>query len=66
MESPIDVSYINQSSIMVAGILFPILSIVFVGLRFYVRQKQKVAILADDWLLIPALVSFEEINVELF
>ncbi|KUJ19154.1 uncharacterized protein LY89DRAFT_780163 [Mollisia scopiformis] len=55
MKSPIDVSYINERSMIVVGALFPTLSIIFVCLRFYVRQKQKAKILADDLLLLPAL-----------
>ena len=33
------------------------LSVVAVGLRFYARKYQKVPLMTDDWLMIPALVS---------
>lgn len=34
------------------------LGIISVGLRFYGRRLQKVPLKADDWIMIPALVSF--------
>lgn len=56
MSSPINVSYVSPEAIIAVAALFPSLSIVFVGLRFYVRRVQRMKLLADDWLLIPALV----------
>lgn len=38
------------------AVVFPVLGILSVGLRVYVRRVQKARILADDWLLLPALV----------
>ena len=38
------------------AVVFPVLGIFSVGLRVYVRRAQKARILADDWLLLPALV----------
>lgn len=32
------------------------LAVLAVALRFYARHHQKAALLADDWLLVPALV----------
>ncbi|KAG5993571.1 hypothetical protein E4U52_001823 [Claviceps spartinae] len=34
------------------------LVIVAVALRFYARRHQKASLLADDWLMLPALISF--------
>ena len=56
MSSPINVSYITPGAIIVVEAVFPVLSIVAVGLRFYARCLQKTRLLADDWLLVPALV----------
>jgi hypothetical protein len=39
------------------AILFPVLNVIVVSTRFYVRKRQKVPLQADDWLTIPALVS---------
>ena len=33
------------------------LSVITVGLRIYVRKTQKLALKADDWIVLPALVS---------
>lgn len=38
------------------GVAMPVLGVIFVALRFYTRRMMKNRILADDWLLIPALV----------
>ena len=56
MSSPINVSYITPGAVIVVAAVFPVLSIVAVGLRFYARWLQKIRLLADDWLLVPALV----------
>ena len=58
MSSPINVSYITPGTMIGVAVLFPVLSIGFVGLRFSVRRIQKARLLADDWLLVPALVCF--------
>ena len=46
----------NPSYVLAAGIVMPILAIVFVALRFYTRSKQKLPYGLDDWLALPALV----------
>ncbi|KAG9230530.1 hypothetical protein BJ875DRAFT_384915, partial [Amylocarpus encephaloides] len=48
--------YATSRQILVAGLVFPILGIVAVLLRFYVRLSRKQVIGLDDWLIIPALV----------
>lgn len=58
MSSPIDVSYITPGALIGVAALFPVLSIASVGLRFYVRRIHGAKLLADDWLLVPALVCF--------
>jgi hypothetical protein len=54
--SIIFVPYASPGQIMAAGIIFPILGIAAVVLRFYVRASRKQQIGMDDWLIIPALV----------
>jgi hypothetical protein len=39
------------------AITLSVLATFFVGLRFHCRRKLKLPLLADDWLIIPALVS---------
>lgn len=51
------VSYATPNSIIAVGAIFPILSIFAVILRFYTRYVQKAALLVDDWLTLPAMVS---------
>ena len=50
-------SFITPGEVLAAGIVLPILGIVFVGLRFYTRMLQKASFGIDDWLTVPALVS---------
>ena len=56
----LDVTYIGPTSMMVISTLLPALSIVAVATRFYVRRKQAAKLLWDDWLLVPALVGWED------
>lgn len=50
-------TYATPTAVMVISILFPILGICAVALRFYTRIKANtVVIWLDDWLSIPALV----------
>lgn len=62
MSSPINVSYITPGTMIGVAVLFPVLSIGLVGLRVSVRRIQKARLLADDWLLVPALVCFLSIQ----
>lgn len=56
MSSPINVSYVTPDAMIAVAVVFPVLGIICVGLRVYVRRVQEASILADDWLLFPALV----------
>ena len=56
MSSPINVTYVTPGAIISVAVVFPVLGTLCVGLRIYVRRVQKARILADDWLLLPALV----------
>ena len=47
----------TKGQVIAAAALLPFLGIVLVGLRFYSRIKNKVGLGADDWLIVPALVS---------
>ena len=49
------------TSVLVAtGIVFIILPVVAVGLRFYARSLVRAKLGGDDWVMIPALVSRHE------
>lgn len=50
-------SYVNEKSVLAIGILFPVLGLVAVALRFAVRYQRKVSFGVDDWLCLPAVVS---------
>ncbi|KUJ09335.1 uncharacterized protein LY89DRAFT_690381 [Mollisia scopiformis] len=54
-DSIIFVPYASPSAIIAAGVVLPVLSIIAVVLRFYVRSSRKTAIGVDDWLVIPPL-----------
>ena len=58
MASTLNVSYISSQAFITVGVLVPALSVLLVGIRFFIRRWQKAKLMADDWLLIPALVSF--------
>ncbi|KAF4631663.1 hypothetical protein G7Y89_g6466 [Cudoniella acicularis] len=47
----------NEGFLAVCG-TFTGLCTIFVGLRFYARRLQKLPLMADDWLMIPTLVSY--------
>lgn len=46
----------KPSLVLAAGIVFPLLGIIVVALRFYTRSTQKASYQLDDWLTLPALV----------
>ena len=48
--------YQSRPSILSVVVALPVLNIVAVALRIYVRKKQRQSLLADDWLTLPALV----------
>lgn len=49
-------TYATPAAIIVISILFPVLGIIVVSLRFYTRARAKVRPWIDDWLTIPALM----------
>ena len=49
-------TYVNEASVLATSIVFIVLGIVAVSLRFFVRRDRKVALGADDWLIAVALV----------
>lgn len=51
-------TYVNGSSVLAVAILFILLSITAVIARFNVR-RQKSGLGIDDWLCLPALVTFQ-------
>ncbi|MCJ1356783.1 MAG: hypothetical protein MMC33_006779 [Icmadophila ericetorum] len=48
--------YQKAGHVIAAAVVLPVLDFIAVGLRFYTRRKQRVPILADDWITIPALI----------
>ncbi|OJJ77060.1 hypothetical protein ASPBRDRAFT_224665 [Aspergillus brasiliensis CBS 101740] len=48
-------TYATPAAIITVSILFPVLGIVTVALRFYTRKKTKSVLWIDDWLTLPAL-----------
>ena len=46
----------SREQSLALGIVFPILCALTVALRFYVRRRKAVPLLADDWLTIPAWI----------
>lgn len=49
-------TYATPAAVIVVSILFPVLGIICVFLRFYTRVKANIQLWIDDWLMIPALV----------
>ncbi len=49
-------AYAYHGEVIAAGAIFPAVAIIVVGLRFWTRRIKKVALGADDWLIVPALV----------
>ena len=49
--------YNSPSAILAVAIALPILDAIAVALRFYTRRLQRLPLLIDDWLTVPALVS---------
>ncbi|KAK2592307.1 hypothetical protein QQS21_009997 [Conoideocrella luteorostrata] len=47
----------SASSLIAASAVTLGFGVITVALRFYARRRQKAALLADDWLTLPALVS---------
>ena len=49
-------TYATPAAVIVVSILFPILGIIAVSLRFYTRSHSEANLGIDDWLTVPALV----------
>lgn len=49
-------TYATPAAVIVISVLFPVLGILVVSLRFYTRGRAKIRPWIDDWLTIPALV----------
>ena len=49
-------TYVNEASVIATSVIFIVLGIVAVPMRFFVRRDRKVALGADDWLIVVALV----------
>ena len=52
-----DGSLYSKSVLIGTGVVFTILPMMAVGLRFYARIHSRAKLGADDWIMIPALVS---------
>ena len=51
--------YTSEANATLAiSIVFPLLAVAFVGLRFAARNVKSVAIKADDWTIVLAVVGF--------
>ena len=53
-------AYVNEGSIIITSVIFIILGILAVALRFKVRSDQKLALGQDDWLILSGLVCWSE------
>lgn len=49
-------TYATPETIIAVSVIFPVLSIIAVALRFHTRRLQKTGFQIDDWLILPALV----------
>ena len=49
-------TYINEASVIATSVIFIVLGIVAVSLRWFVRRDRKVGLGADDRLIVVALV----------
>jgi len=47
---------IGPSELIAAAVILPVVGLVTISLRYFVRFSRKVYFGVDDWLLIPALV----------
>lgn len=51
-------TYPTPNEIIAAGTVLPTLGVIIVALRFYNRRRSSAGIGLDDWLVLPALVSW--------
>ena len=50
--------FVSPAEVIAAGVVLPVLGIIVVALRFHARRIQKAHVGIDDWLTVPASVSF--------
>lgn len=53
---PMPFSYVKPGEVFALGLVFPLVCIVLVSARLYVRRLQKQKLLADDWTAILAVI----------
>ena len=63
--SVLSIDYASPNDILAASTVLPVLCIIAVLLRFYVRVWWRQGIGMDDWLLVPALVGLQPIKASL-
>ncbi len=51
-------SYADKGALEATAVIFAVLPVVAVGLRFYARSISNAKLGIDDWLMIPAMVGF--------
>ena len=51
-------SGITPNQYIAAGVIYPVVCLAFVVLRFWNRRLQGAEVTIDDWLIMPAWVSF--------
>ena len=49
-------SYADKGALEATAVIFAVLPVVAVGLRFYARSISNAKLGIDDWLMIPAMV----------
>jgi hypothetical protein len=47
---------VDPGEVIAAGVVFPVVGLATVALRFYVRKVQKASWGLDDWLILPASI----------
>jgi len=58
LNSIVSIGYPSTDQLIAAAVILPVMGLVTVSLRYFARFSRKVSFGVDDWLLIPALVSF--------
>lgn len=49
-------TYVSEASVIATSVIFIVLGILTVGLRFKVRRDRKLSLGPDDWLILGGLV----------
>ena len=58
-------SYVNRGSCIAIGVIFPVLGIISVALRFLSRRQSKTPTGWDDWFSVLALVSVDTSHISI-